>query len=405
MKFLTKIGSIVVVALLPVTLAAPAYAVVYDRLNITVDCVIGEGLEDDHVIGPAEVLTVTFTNCMGFTLTELNNTGNATRPDSTVLDSSLTTTIPTNSFVVTVVGPVGPADFIANLEVDEEEDVDVYLAGTTDDPLSTLLATEDVTIALSAPETMIRAAMIGDPFADDGSGDIYMGGLPTCQVEPGLHVYSTLEFEVTASGLYDFRAVAVSPIDEDLNWGVDKFPSSDPFLAVYEGFDPSDPETDIVGCNDDGDDTGVTAIDNAWNVLGGGTYEGLVTDSGSIMDDQWPWFQATLAPGNYTLVYMPFSVMGTADFNLGQLGALSSSGTSTWDPIAQSVTFEMWGPAGSIVVGGGGGGGGGASDGTSDAEALATTGGVEPAFALWAGIGIVGVGVALAVARRREQRN
>jgi LPXTG-motif cell wall-anchored protein len=49
----------------------------------------------------------------------------------------------------------------------------------------------------------------------------------------------------------------------------------------------------------------------------------------------------------------------------------------------------MWGPAGGIVFG----------------EELATTGGVEPSFALWAGIGIVGVGVAVAVARRREQRS
>ena len=60
----------------------------------------------------------------------------------------------------------------------------------------------------------------------------------------------------------------------------------------------------------------------------------------------------------------------------------------TWDPIAQKVTYEMWGPAGGIIFG----------------EELATTGGVEPSFALWAGIGIVGVGVAVAVARRREQR-
>jgi hypothetical protein len=396
MKFLSTFGSVVVVALLPITLAAPAYAVPYDRLNITVDCVIGEGFEDDHVIAPGDVLTVTFTNCNGLTIEDEDNTGNATMPDSTVIVAGNTQTISSNNFAVTVVGA-------ADLEVDNNEDVDVFVAGTIDDPSSTLLATEDVTLELSAPETMIREAMIGDPVADDGSGDIYMGALPTCEVEPGLHVYRTLNFEVTASGVYDFRAVAVSPIDEDLNWGVDKYPSSDPFLAVYEGFDPNNPEVNIVGCNDDGDDTGVAAIDDEW-ADGGDFFEALATEANVLLDDQWPWFQTTLAPGNYSLVYMPFSTMGTDDFALGRFGATSDA-TETWDPAAQTVTFEMWGPTGGLVVseedGGGGGGNGGAA---SDVNGLAETGGVEPAFALWAGLGIVGVGVAMGVARRREQR-
>jgi LPXTG-motif cell wall-anchored protein len=50
----------------------------------------------------------------------------------------------------------------------------------------------------------------------------------------------------------------------------------------------------------------------------------------------------------------------------------------------------MWGPEGGIVLG---------------FEELAPTGGVNPSFALWAGLGVVGIGVAMTVARRREIRN
>ena len=381
MKLALKAAAALVSALLPISLASPAYAVAYDRLNITVDCVLGEGDEDNHVIAPGDVLTITYVNCNGVGIVDYDDTGNASMPDNTVIDNSYDQVISSNSFVVTVVGE-------ADLEVDDSEDVDVYVAGTIDDPTSTLLATEEITIDLSASETMVREEMIGDPEGDDGNGDIYIAGKEECQVEPGLHVYETLEFTVTTAGTYDFRAVAVSPIDEDLNWGVDTYPTTDPFLAVYETFNPALPETGVVGCNDDNDDTGTPAIDDAWEMNPDYDFEGLVTEAGDILHDQWPWFRATLEPGNYTMVYMPFSTMGSADFAAGQYGLTSVDNGDTWDPIAQSTTYEMWGPAGGIVFG----------------EGLATTGGVNPSFALWAGIGIVGVGVAVAVARRRDQR-
>jgi hypothetical protein len=371
-----KASAALVAALLPISLASPAFAVAYDRLNITVDCVLGEPNEDDHVIAPGEVLTITYVNCNGLTIEDEDGTGNATMSDNTVIVSGNTQTISSNNFVVTVDGE-------ADLEVDDDDpDVDVYVAGPIDDPSSTLLATEDITIELSASETMIREEAIGTA-GDNGFGEIYIDGKEQCQVEPGLHVYETLEFTVTKAGTYDFRAVAVSPIDEDLNWGVDKYPSSDPFLAVYETFNPALPETGVVGCNDDGDETGVNSIDNAWSGA-----DGLVTESGDILDDEWPWFRTTLEPGNYAIVYMPFSTMGTDDFAAGQFGSTSGESGVTWDPIAQSTTYEMWGPAGGILIG----------------EELATTGGVNPSFALWSGLGIVGVGVAVAVARRREHR-
>jgi hypothetical protein len=378
-----KFAATFVAAALPITLATPAFAVDYDRLNITVDCVLGEVGEDDHVLRPGDVLNVTFTNCSGLTIQDEDNTGNATMPDNTVIVSGNTQTISSNSFVVTVEGA-------ADLEVDSSSpDVDVYLAGTVGDPTSTLLATEEITIELSASETMIREEAIGTP-GDTGTGRIYIDGRVECEVEPGLHVYEALEFIVTTAGTYDFRAVAVSPIDEDLNWGVDKYPSSDPFLAVYETFNPALPETEVVGCNDDGAVSGITEVDAAW--FG---EDGLVTDAGDLLHDQWPWFRTTLEPGNYTLVYMPFSTVGTDDFTAGQFGDLSNQSDVTWDPIAQSTTYEMWGPAGGIDVGGGP---------APDAPELAETG-VEATFALWSALFMIGTGaVIMAVRRRREQR-
>ena len=92
---------------------------------------------------------------------------------------------------------------------------------------------------------------------------------------------------------------------------------------------------------------------------------------------------------------MPFSTAGTDDFAAGQFGDLSTDSDVTWDPIAQSTTYEMWGPAGGIDVGGGP---------APEAPELAETG-VEPTFALWSALFMIGTGaVIMAVRRRREQR-
>lgn len=386
MKTVKSAIALLAISAFPLAAAAPAMAVDFDRLDFTVDCVLGEVGEDDHVLVEGETLTITLENCGGYYIRDFDDTDNATLTTVGLLDSNLVE-IPGGSVNLTI---TGNADIDFNETLDDEEefdvDIDVWIAEPIDDPASTLFGTEEMTLALGAPESMFREEMIGDPTGDDGNGDIYINGLEECQVEPGPHVYETLEFSVTEAGTYDFRAISVDPIDEDLNWGVLKYPSSDPFLALYSDFDPADPESGIVGCNDDNDSTGVAEIDLAWDIDEFDSYEALVTEDGSILDNQFPWFRTDLEPGEYTLVYMPFSAMGTADFDLGQFHE-SSDNTSTWEPIAQSVTYEMWGPEGGIEIGHG----------------LAATG-VEPALALWSGLALAGTGVAITVARRRETR-
>lgn len=385
---LKPLAAFVAASAIPLVSLSPATAVDFDRLNFTVDCVLGETGEDDHVIADGEVVTVTLENCAGYYIRDHDNTTNVTMTTVGELDDNLDE-IPAGLVTLTI---EGHANLDINLTTDPEEDteifdidIDVYVAAPINNPESTLLATEEMTLSLGAPETSIREEAIGTD-GDDGSGDIYIGGLEMCEVNPGPHVYETLDITVTESGLYDFRAITVDPIDEDLNWGVPKYPSSDPFLALYTEFDPADPESNVVGCNDDGDETGYADIDDAWVINDEESYQGLVTEGGNILDRQFPWFRADLEAGEYTIVYMPFNAMGTADFNLGQYHE-SADNNDTWDPIAQSVTYEMWGPEGGLAIGHG----------------LAATG-VEPSLALWSGLALAGTGVAITVARRRAQR-
>jgi hypothetical protein len=391
MKSLTRIAAIALAALFPLTLTSPAFAVGFNRLNFTVDCLSGEIGEDDHVHVPTSSAIINLENCAGYYIADLDDTGNVTMIPVGMLTSSH------------VVIPGGTAalniDGNANIQLIDTDllspepgwsmDIDVYLAGEGDDPDSTLLATEELTLELGAPDMEIRSEMVGDSEGDSGYGTVFMGGDEDCQVEPGPHVYTTLDFTVTTAGTFDFRAIAVDPIDEDLNWGVSKYPSSDPFIAVYSAFDPANPETGLVGCNDDADESGISFLDDMWyDAVNDTTYEGLVYPSGHLVEDQWPWFRTELPLGEYTVVYFPFAEAGTEDFDNGQFATTSLFNSDvSWDPIAQTVTYEMWGPEGGLELG----------------HTLADTG-VNPAFALWSGLALAGTGIAITVARRRGQR-
>jgi hypothetical protein len=271
------------------------------------------------------------------------------------------------------------------LEVDtfetniDDGDLDIRIAYDVGNPEgSALLATETLAFPLGVEDMMVREAEIG-------GSDILLGEESTCEVEPGPHIYRNLDFTVTASGEYDFRAVSVYPMDEDMYWMAEEYPNGDAFMVLYEDFNPNDPEAGVVGCNDDSDDNDTAEIEAYW----GPADDSLLTGTNYIMDDQWPRYRTTLDPGYYSLVIMTPETISTADFDAGQNGATLSYG-DTWDPRALSTAYEMWGPEGGIALG---------------FEELSPTGGVNPSFALWAGLGVVGIGVAMTVARRREIRN
>ncbi len=381
MKFTLKSAIAMFAALsIPAVAVAPASALAIDRYTIEVDCdaTLPDGAEEDHNIAPGDLLTITILNCSGIDIWDNDDAGNAFLPGGAVIDATQTQAISSDNFVVTVDGGAGLEIDTTTIGESTDWDIDVNVAYDVGNPAgATLLATETLTFPLGVADMMVREAEIGGL-------DVFLGEVSTCEVEPGQHIYRNLDFTVTASGVYDFRAVDVSPMDEDMYWMTEEYPNSDPFMVLYEDFNPNDPEAGVVGCNDDSDDNDTSEIEDYWDAAG----DSLLTGTDYITDDQWPWYRTTLDPGNYSLVIMTPETISTADFDAGQNGATSNN-SDTWDPIAQSTTYEMWGPEGGIVLG---------------FEELAPTGGVNPSFALWAGLGIVGVGVAVAVARRREQR-
>ena len=387
MNSFTRFAAIGAAALLPITLATPALAVDFDRLNFTVDCLLQEtGYDDNHTLVPGETLVITLANCAGYYVTENDVSETATLTGGILLDTT-EVVVPSGPATITIVASAsGDADieFSDNNELsadpDFDIDVDIYTPGSVADPESTLLFTEEMVVAIDANEMMIREEMINDPIGDDGGGDIFVGGNETCQLEPGLHVYEELDLTVTEAGVYDFRAVETSPLSASLNWGIEYAPSSDTFLAVYNDFDPANPDEGVVGCNDDADNSGVDYVETAF-----ADNSALTTESGYLLDDHFPWFQSELPTGEYTLVLMFFNTAGTEDFSIGQYD--ESSSPDTWDPAPQSAVFEMWGPTGGLELG----------------HTLADTG-VNPAFALWSGLALTGTGVAITVARRRAQR-
>lgn len=382
MKFTLKSAIAMFAALsIPAIAVAPASALAIDRYTITVDCdaTLPDGAEEDHNIAPGDLLTITILNCSGIVIWDNDDAGNAFLPGGAVIDATQTQAISSDNFVVTVDGGAGLEIDTTTIGESTDWDIDVNVAYDVGNPAgATLLATETLTFPLGVADMMVREAEIGGL-------DVFLGEVSTCEVEPGQHIYRNLDFTVTASGEYDFRAVSVNPMDEDMYWMAEEYPNSDPFMVLYEDFNPNDPEAGVVGCNDDSEDNDTAEIEAYW----GPADDSLLTGTNYITDDQWPWYRTTLDPGNYSLVIMTPETISTADFDAGQNGATSNN-SDTWDPIAQSTTYEMWGPEGGIVLG---------------FEELAPTGGVNPSFALWAGLGVVGIGVAMTVARRREIRN
>ena len=379
MKTTIKAAAALVAALIPISLASPAFALAIDRYTIEVDCnaTLPDGAEEDHNIADGDLLTITFLNCANLDIWDNNNTGNAFLPGGAVIDDSETQLISSNNFVVTVDGETQIEIDTTSIGIDTDWDIDVNMAYDVGNPNSTLLATETLTMPLGVSDMMVRESAIG-------GSDVLLGENSQCDVEPGEHVYSALDFTVLAGGEFDFRAVNVSPMDEDMYWQVEEYPNSDPFMVLYEGFNPDNPDAGVVGCNDNSDDSsGSAEIAAYW----GPADDSLLTGTGYITDDQWPWYRTTLEPGNYSLVIMTPETISTEDFDAGQNGATSGN-DDTWDPIAQSTTYEMWGPAGGLQLG----------------HPLADTG-VNPAFALWSGLALAGTGVAITAARRRAQRS
>jgi hypothetical protein len=112
---------------------------------------------------------------------------------------------------------------------------------------------------------------------------------------------------------------------------------NDPFLALYSGgFDKSDPDSGVVGCNDDsGNDPGDTF---------GPADDGYVYP---VPDVFWSEFSADLTPGTYTVMLTTYSKYSNdVDWYDGSVNGDSGSGSIS------TATFEYWGPSGGLASSG-----------------------------------------------------
>ena len=348
------------------------------RTAITVDCDnIPSSYAETQAMLAGEILSVTALNCNGWDVQDNSVTSHANLfPPSGPQSDDFT--ISSDSVVFTVHGSA----FIYMHDLSLPDDnlrIDVEVARSFPTPSGSLLVTHQVELPV-----VIDQFVVGQDLIDGGwtqaNPDVRLGGNRNCRMEPGAHPYSTLTLDVSASGEYTFRVMDVTPLDEDIIWNSPYFPSQDLFLAVYSNFDPTNPNDNVVGCNDDSMASG--------NFRYSGTGDSL-----RFVDDQTPYFTSNLEPGRYTLVTSTYRSSSSALWATGHNSPWSSE--ETWTPQLMTANFELWGPEGSITVV------------DPAAPALANTG---QDSTLWSsvmvgGAAVVALGLALAFTARRKRNS
>jgi hypothetical protein len=209
------------------------------------------------------------------------------------------------------------------------------------DPAGSLIDTFELIIPATDPRSV--------EFPDDLDLSDPEG---SCGLDAREHVYQTYEFDVTEAGQYTARFVETSPANKDFFWFGENQLINNAYLAIYSEFDPTDPSTGVVGCNDnrDGEELAVTA-------------------NGYLVGETYPEITTTLAAGTYTLLLTTYEESLPYDWAVDQGGSV-----------------ELW------------------SDAESAPGELAATGASENPAALPLGLSlmVLGLGAFVAVAVRRR---
>ena len=238
---------------------------------------------------------------------------------------------------------------------------DVFPVNPESVPAGELLLEDRITIPAAPLELSVGEA--------NGDGDHALAGDDQCllQADPSdKHVYATMDITILEDGTYTFRGISTDPEGSYMPLGA-YHPLEDSFLAVYSAFDPTTPDTGVVGCNDDLNDQFDYADNEFVEQLSGGAW----------MEGHQPYFITDLAAGHYTLVLMTWESMSSATW------------IADWGTPA-TATFEMWGPTGGLVKG------------HVDVEQLADTG-VERDLAPFAAAAfLISVGGFIAFSRKRR---
>jgi len=348
-------GAGVAFAALPAGVTGTLAADLSSTINVDCDALAGDDRNVYMAAGTTATVNITGT-CDGTTGLYFETEDN-TEPGSggiTVAGTHTAATVGGSSITAPATMTVDPNTFVRILKTGGVDYVDLVFATVGDSPNPTGSLGESTTLGLSSTASASNVMTVPGTI-----GSIHnLGGDATCQLESGEHVYATHTVSVSASGEYTFRVVNTDPLTDDVvAWGDDNLPIGDPYVAVYSTFDPNNPDSNIVGCNDDGD------------VNGSGT-EYLVGTSATIghtylVEDEFPQFVKTLDAGTYTLVLTTYREYSTAAWNGASLPA-------------QSATFELWGPDGAF--------------------ALADTGFATPSWVLPTGLSVVALGLAIGMA-------
>ncbi len=227
-------------------------------------------------------------------------------------------------------------------------------------PAGELLLEDRITIPAEPLELSVGAETM--------DGDHFLGGKEECglMADPTEHVYATMDITVLDDGTYTFRGISADPEGGYMPLSA-YHPLEDGFLAVYSNFDPANPDSGVVGCNDDLNDQLGYDNDDFVEQLSGGAW----------MEGHQPYFSTELTAGHYTLVLLTWESMSAAQWQ------------ADWGTPA-TMTFEMWGPTGGLAKG------------HVDLDQLADTG-AERDFAPFAAAAfLVAVGGFIALGRKRR---
>lgn len=304
MKLNLKRASFTALAALSFAILASPAAASAETFSYNVDC---DALEDSGTTfyaAAGDTVTLTLTNCS--TWEELDQDWNVIDSGST----GATEQYATGDFF-TLKSATGTFGFTFNVGSVNPETV----------PSGELLLTDSITLPANPLELSVGAA--------NDDGEHLLGGDEACGLaaDPAEHIYATLDITIRTDGTYTFRGIESDPSGGYLPLG-EEHPLEDSFLAVYSDFDPNNPDSGVVGCNDDLNDQ--FSYDNEDFV------EQL--EDGTWMEGHQPYFVADLAAGQYTLVLMTWETMSAADW------------AADWETPA-STTFEMWGPTDGLVKG------------------------------------------------------
>ena len=357
----------VTAATLPLIAVAPASASSPNLSSFTFDC--AEHIYDDFEIPIyGNSITVDFVNCgTGGYVFDSGNTGNASTAEGYVASLN-----PRTMDTTTITGPLEMRLFAGNSAANGL-DPDEYFANLHVVEPFDMPNPDGMQLAKSSQKLSTRplVATYGTAQQIDQGTEITIGDIDECQIDPGTHVYAVQPFSVSTAGDYTFRVTGVTPASSYLNrLSFIGSELDDPMVALYSSFDPANPAEGIVGCNDDLNDL----------VIGGHDYDEEInryaqSAQGDAIEGHFPYFSASLEPGNYSMVFTTWTSLSASDWRSNA-------------PRGGTVYFDAWGPGSGLVLAG---------------EPLAMTGGVEPSLALWSSLMLVGTGVVIARNRRRER--